>query len=198
MPRITHPSGYIRPHDEIHAQVQAFLLGVLSARLGDYEEAQRWADELRRLKSPERSPSLSEDLALGVLAYAASLRGENAAALDLLQRLQMQSFYQNSFVSPFYSGALQRYLRAMLLEDAGRLEDALRWYGSFEQISMYDFVFLAPSHLRRAEIYERRGELDEARRHYSRFVELWSECDPELRPLVAQAQQRLAALASDR
>jgi serine/threonine-protein kinase len=197
VPPITHPSGYIRAHEEVHRHVQDFLLGVLSARLGDYTSARRYADDLRGLESPERSLSLPEDLAFGVMAYVAMLRGESAAGLEQLERAQMQSFYQNAFQSPFYSGSLQRYLRAMLLEDVGRLDDALRWYGSFEQVSMYDLVFLAPSQLRRAEIYERLGELDEARRHYARFVELWSACDPELRPLVERAEQRLAGLAAN-
>ena len=45
-----------------------------------------------------------------------------------------------------------------------------------------------------AEIYERRGQLDQAARHYARFVEIWSDCDPELRPLVDRAKQRLSEL----
>jgi tetratricopeptide (TPR) repeat protein len=155
-----------------------------------------YADQLQGMESPERSPSLAEDLELGVRAYVAWSGGESAAALALLERARLQSFYQNGFRSPLYSGSLQRYLRAMFLEEMGRLEDALRWYGSFEQISMYDFVFLAPSHLRRAEIYERLGDLDRARRHYARFVELWSDCDPELRSSVERAQERLAALGA--
>lgn len=109
----------------------------------------------------------------------------------------MQSFYQNGFRSPYYSGSLQRYLRAVFLEDAGRLDEALRLYSSFEQISMFDFAFLAVSHMRRALIYERRGDIVAAQRHYARFVELWANCDPELRPLVENAEQRLAALDTD-
>jgi tetratricopeptide (TPR) repeat protein len=193
-----HPSGYIRAHDAIHPHVRNFLLGVLSARLGDYPSAQRHYDQLRQLSSPEWSPSLAEDLALGVLAYVALERGQSAAGLEALEGARMQSFYQNAFRSPYYSGSLQRYVRGLLLEDQGRLDEALRWYSSFEQVSMYDFVFLAMSHLRRAGIHERRGELNDARRHYARFVELWADCDAELRPLVEGAEQRLTALASDR
>jgi tetratricopeptide (TPR) repeat protein len=184
-----HPSAYIRAHDAIHPHVQTFLLGTLNARLGDDPSVERYSDQLRQLPSPEWSPSLAEDLALGVQAYVALARGQSAAGLEALEAARMQSFYQNAFRSPYYSGSLQRYLRATLLEDEGRLDEALRWYGSFEQISMYDFVFLAPSHLRRAEIYD-------ARRHYARFIELWSDCDSELRPLVEEAEQRLAALVT--
>ncbi len=197
-PPTTHPSGYIRAHDDVHPQVRAFLLGLLSARLGDEVTAERYADELQGMESPERSPSFAEDLALGVRAYVAWSQGAPAAGLALLERARLQSFYQNGFRSPLFSGSLQRYLRAMFLEGEGRLDDALRWYGSFEQISMYDFVFLAHSHLRRAEIYERLGDLDGARRHYARFVELWADPDPELRSSVERAQERLASLSPDR
>jgi serine/threonine-protein kinase len=197
-PLTTHPSGYIRAHDDVHPQVRAALLGLLSARLGDETTAERYADELQGMESPERSPSFAEDLAAGVRAYVAWSRGESAAGLALLEQAPVQSFYQNGFRSPLYSGSLQRFQRAAFLEQVGRLEEALRWYGSFEQISMYDFVFLAPSHLRRAEIYERLGDLDQARLHYARFIELWSDPDPELRPSVDRAQERLAVLSSDR
>jgi tetratricopeptide (TPR) repeat protein len=81
-----------------------------------------------------------------------------------------------------------------MLQDAGSFEAAIRWYSSFAHVSMYDLVLLAPSHLRRAEIYERLGERDAARRHYARFIELWANCDPELRSQVDRAEQRLAEL----
>jgi hypothetical protein len=32
--------------------------------------------------------------------------------------------------------------------------------------------------------------------HYGRFVELWKDCDPELRPLVDAAAERLGQLES--
>jgi hypothetical protein len=30
--------------------------------------------------------------------------------------------------------------------------------------------------------------------HYERFIELWAEADPELRPMVADARRRVASL----
>jgi hypothetical protein len=43
-----------------------------------------------------------------------------------------------------------------------------------------------------AQIYERRGDRAKAAEHYGQFIELWKDCDPELRPLVESARQRLA------
>ena len=33
--------------------------------------------------------------------------------------------------------------------------------------------------------------------YYARFVELWKDCDPELRPQVDEARRRLAKLSAD-
>jgi hypothetical protein len=57
-------------------------------------------------------------------------------------------------------------------------------------------VFAAPAQLRRAELYERRGQARQAAAHYARFVELWKHADPEVRPAVVSAEQRLARLRS--
>jgi hypothetical protein len=38
-----------------------------------------------------------------------------------------------------------------------------------------------------------RGERQKAREHYARFLELWRDCDPELRPLVEEARRRMAS-----
>src|SRR2546427_3715336 len=42
-----------------------------------------------------------------------------------------------------------------------------------------------------SQIYQRMGERAKAADHYSRFIDLWKDCDPELRPIVADAKARL-------
>jgi tetratricopeptide (TPR) repeat protein len=82
------------------------------------------------------------------------------------------------------------------LRDLGRDDEALRWYATQGQSTIPDLIYLAPAHLRQAEIHERRGDRAEAIADYRRFVELWSECDPELRPLVDDARRHLARLGT--
>jgi tetratricopeptide (TPR) repeat protein len=94
----------------------------------------------------------------------------------------------------FASEAYYRYTRAELLERLGREDEALGWYGSIAERAAYELVYLAPAHRRQAEIYARRGQPDLAAQHYRRFIELWSEADPELQPVVAEARRRLAEL----
>jgi tetratricopeptide (TPR) repeat protein len=55
-----------------------------------------------------------------------------------------------------------------------------------------DAIELAGMQRRLAELYQRLGERDKAQDYYSRFIELWQDCDPELRPQVAEARRRLA------
>jgi tetratricopeptide (TPR) repeat protein len=97
--------------------------------------------------------------------------------------------------SPFYSQGLERFRYAEALERLGRLDEALPWYGSFSSNSIFDLVYLVPSHLHRARIAERLGQRDEAIRHYQRVVTLWQDADAELQPLVEEARGRLAELA---
>jgi tetratricopeptide (TPR) repeat protein len=98
-------------------------------------------------------------------------------------------------VSFYGSLVYERWSRAELLRELGRFDEALRWYRSMAETSVHELAYLAPSHLRRAQIYEQLGDRARASYHYSRFATLWSRCDPALRPMVADARRRAALLA---
>jgi len=91
----------------------------------------------------------------------------------------------------------ERFLMAMLLENAGRTEEALMWYGTFEDSGPHDRMYIAPSHLRRARIHQRLGNLETADVHYRAFIELWRDADPEFQPLVEEARARLGDVLDD-
>jgi predicted Zn-dependent protease len=57
---------------------------------------------------------------------------------------------------------------------------------------------LAEAHERLADLYADRNDLDNARRHAARFVELWQDADGELQPRVRAKQDMLARLSADR
>jgi tetratricopeptide (TPR) repeat protein len=84
-----------------------------------------------------------------------------------------------------------RYLRAVLLEAAGRLREAARVYGSFEDFNLHDRPFAAPAYFRLGRMAEVEGRLSEARTHYERFLFLWSDPDPEFQPMVDEAHAAL-------
>jgi tetratricopeptide (TPR) repeat protein len=91
--------------------------------------------------------------------------------------------------------AHDRFLRAGLLEELGRPEEALDWYASFGWDG--DVFYLGPGQLRSAEIYERLGEREKAALYYKRFIDRWRDCDPELRPILAGAEQALVRLTGE-
>jgi serine/threonine-protein kinase len=86
--------------------------------------------------------------------------------------------------------AIATYERYLATPDIMRLAWTLR-LGN-------DGMQLAPAHRRLGELYEQRGDRERARSHYAAFAELWSECDPELRPAVIEVRQRLSSLGEER
>jgi hypothetical protein len=81
-----------------------------------------------------------------------------------------------------------------LLASLGRDVEALQWFASLGHGAVTEIPLRAPAHLRQAQIHERRGDRDEAARHYARFIDFWRDSDPEFRPLVDEARRRLDAL----
>jgi tetratricopeptide (TPR) repeat protein len=57
-----------------------------------------------------------------------------------------------------------------------------------------DGTQLAPAHKRLGELYEQQGDRAKAKHHYSQFVELWKDCDPELKSSVVEVRRRLRHL----
>jgi hypothetical protein len=55
-------------------------------------------------------------------------------------------------------------------------------------------MYLPLIHLRMAQISERGGNVGAGANHYARFVALWKDCDPELRPVMDQATAALQRL----
>ncbi len=192
--RAITPGGYFSVHDNLYPQLRAYLLGVLAARLGDDDDARRRVDELNGLGGRPEAVELAHDQARSVEAQIALGAGRRSEAIEALEGARLGGLFELTIASPFFSQAYERFLRAQLLEAEGRDPEALRWYGGFAEHSIYDLIFQAPSHLRRAEIFERLGDAERASQHYRQFIERWRECDPALRPRVEAAERRLAVI----
>jgi len=194
---ITQPAprpAWIGADDGLHAHLSSYLAGLLEARRGRSGPALEAAARLESLGEPPESGSLVPDLAGSLRAHAAVADGDAAGGLVMLESTRLQARFDLTIWSPFHSQALPRFLRAELLSGSGRHDEALGWLDSFGGNSIYEQPFLAPSHLRRGEIVERLGRAAEAAAHYTRFAELWQECDEGSRPLVDEARQRAARL----
>jgi tetratricopeptide (TPR) repeat protein len=61
-----------------------------------------------------------------------------------------------------------------------------------------DALFLAGIRQRLGEMYESKGNIAKALEHYSAFVELWKDADPELQPRVRDVRGRIERLQRQR
>ncbi len=173
--------------------IRLYLLGLLNARLGRGSEALAYADRLASVEWAVGG-NLSATLVPGIRAALAKANGNAEEALRALEGATFEGHYDEVYTSPVISMAAERYLMAELLDATGQGREALAWFASLGDLQVYEIAYVAPAHLRRAQIHEGLGEVQEAARHYERFIELWKDCDPELRPLLADAEMRLAEL----
>ena len=176
-----------------HQYFRLYLLGILSARLGEPSAALGYAAELEHADPSIPLGGFTRDQGQFVRAEVAWQGGRREEALALLDQARLwttDSRMHEQGDSPFFIQLHERFARAELLYELGRHEDALPWYRALS----YDFLYTGPAHLRLAQIYERRGEPQKAIEHYSRFLELWRDSDPALQPLVQQARQALVRL----
>lgn len=177
------------------ALLRQYLLALLSVRLKDFGSATRYADSLHAANSAAgQSAPIVQALEYTIRAEVARGQGQTTAALEWTEKAMFETGFSH-LTQVIGSQAHLRFLRAELLGDLGRVEEALRWYSTLGQIGTHELVYLAPSKLRQAEIYERLGNHAEATRHYTQLIELWQHGEPEVRPAVLNARRHLARLS---
>jgi tetratricopeptide (TPR) repeat protein len=189
------PNGFFNVLNGLHPALRSYLLGLTEARLGAAAQANAHADALERAAMPEDLARLmTRPLARSVRAAVLESQGEGRAreAYDALGAMDVH--YEPGLFSAFYSRAQERWRRAVLLEAAGRPDEARRWFRSFRHFSVFDRIYEAPADYRLGLLAERQGDVAEARARYANVVRLWSECDAEFRPTLEDARARLARL----
>ena len=192
VPTVDEPLVFVDVHHELHPLLRTYLLGQLSARLGDLEAARRFAAEIEGQPHPAAQRGLAADLRRSVEAQVARAENRPAEAVSLLDETLSET--KNPLESPVVAEAYERYLKAQLLYESGRYEEALGLYRHIAESSVFEFVYLPVSELWIGEIHNRLGATAEARSSYTRFIELWRGCDAELQPMVELARRRLEEL----
>ena len=176
---------------EMERPVRLYSLGLIATRRGETEQGRRLEKMLVALSDSTPTGDLAWSLAASLRAREALAAGQQSAALAALESARWERAASLSVAE-----AADRYLRADLLRELGREEEAIGWYRAIAERASYELVYLAPAQYRLAQIYDHRGERAEAAMRYRRFLELWQDPDPELLPVVAKARQRLVALAA--
>ena len=193
--RSTRASAFYSGHNGVHQILKTYLLGLLDTRLGDDGHVMVRAAELDSAGRIAGGPPLALELAQGLRAQIAVANGRFDSALADLEALRFEGWYELTFVSPFYSGAMERFTRAELLRKMGSREEALGWYRGLGQNTTQELVFLGPATLAEARIQRALGRPREAATLYGEFLALWRESDPELKPMLDQAAAERASLS---
>lgn len=187
-------SFFFSADDELHPLIRVYLLGRLNARLGEVERARARERELLEIDVREATGTLPQDLARGIGAEIALEAGDSTAALEEIEKVRTDVVYNYTIASFAYAEVHERFLRPELLLAADRSREAAEWYENHVTTAIPEIPYLALVHRGLGRSYERLGDRTSAVTHYMRFVELWSECDPGLRPLVDQTRERIEKL----
>ena len=194
----TPPTQYpwLAPYNGLHAPFREYLLGVVALRLDDGAETQRHAAALDALNAPAAVRAIAASLAESLRGQIAMADGRDREALARLDRGRLR-IGEGLLETELGSQPLERWARAELLRRRNSIDDAADWYQSLPEISIAGLVYLAPVHLRLAQIADARGRNTDAVRHYGEFIRLWQNADPELQGTVADARRRFAELRGD-
>ena len=185
--------------DTAEGATQRAFLYALAGRPADarkWLEADRRADnEYSTLPAPLRASADSwfeAALALGDRRY-----DEAVSSLQQAER-EMDSFYDGLGVREVSWDLARAFDRAGMADSAiVRYELALEH--TDEVVDLDRQPRQAPiTYLRLAELYDERGDLEQAAGYYGRFIDLWEEADPEFQPKVAAARARLEEIVRER
>jgi tetratricopeptide (TPR) repeat protein len=102
-----------------------------------------------------------------------------------------------SEVSAAYARPWDHFLKAMLLENLGQREQALRWFSAAGDESIATLPYLAPAALHRGRLLEQMERRSEAAGAYRQVIRLWSGADPEFQPLVEEAREGVRRMAKE-
>jgi DNA-binding SARP family transcriptional activator len=140
-PTTVPPSSFpvLAMHNELHAPLREFLLGMAAVALDDHETARCHAAAL--VRSAPRDGGLVDCLATELEATLARADGRLAEALSILERTRPRLWYQLTLASPFFCLTSRRFLQAELLREVGRVEEAAGWYASLVQRSPYELAY---------------------------------------------------------
>lgn len=169
-----------------------FYLGAYAGREGNWEEFER---RLETLNSGARSAASSGDgerrrrfegLAWGLRVYGTVYRGDLDAAISQYEDWRPGLFTPESDLVVYELGRL-----AFSEGDFELASDI------FTGLTYSRGPFVSLSELGLAEALEARGEREEARRHYARFLTWYNAPDPYFQPLQDRAQAALARLSQE-
>ncbi|MDQ8158548.1 MAG: BTAD domain-containing putative transcriptional regulator [Gemmatimonadota bacterium] len=140
----------------------------------------------------DRVRALCPDLQLGLTTESGRRAGRRAPRV--LEDFVPVVPYQFAGRSTYFSRTRERWQRADALVASGRDVLAATAFASIPLGARLDYVYLAPSLVRRGELAERAGRRADALGHYRQAVVLLADAEAELRPLRDLAEAGMGRL----
>jgi hypothetical protein len=160
-------------HNDLHPHLRQYLIGLLSLRLGDADDARDAGEALEELPVPPASAPLVAHLLRTLHADRLRSAGAVQEALAVLEMPTADVWFQLVVASPFFAGTYERFLRAELLAEAGRPVEALAWWDAIAQRSPFELPFKAPALERQAALWRDLGDSARGDRCADRARVLW-------------------------
>lgn len=159
------------------AVVARYLGGLFAVIRGDTSQALRSADTLDavlRRRDPFLPPDSRDprELAQTIRAFAHYRANRCEDALRDLDAVRGPYWLGVVASSPLASQGFERYLRAQCLATLGRNREAVAWFETLEQGTLYDLEFLGAALRGQAAAYRALGELEAATAVEQRLSEL--------------------------
>jgi tetratricopeptide (TPR) repeat protein len=163
------------------------LLMSIASQVGDVARAKKWHAESRVVHEAYGRPfdrPARESYEDAMLAMA---EGRNRDALASLERSEAQKLPRTDVLGAAKFLVLDRLQLADSAIGAGEAYLTL----THQLRSSQDALYLAGIRQRLGELYESKGDFDKALLHYTAFVELWKDADPELQLRVRDVRSRI-------
>jgi tetratricopeptide (TPR) repeat protein len=136
----------------------------------------------------------ARDRALSVRAESAWLRGSPIEALNYLEASVPEKWWPLIANGDLFANwGYERYLRAEVLRQLGRVTEAKQWYSGLG-VTQYELVFRPVVNLRLGEVAEREGDFRAAGTYYRRAIARWADADAEVPAYSNEARTALSRI----
>ncbi|MDH3427489.1 MAG: hypothetical protein OEM23_03555, partial [Gemmatimonadota bacterium] len=191
-------TAWLQPYEDITDRFLSFQRDYYRAlaliQLGRAADAAPLVADLDTQPEFEAMGSVKSDAGLSLRAEVQLQEGDRAGALETLRSMTFEIPHAVSY-QPMADQSRARFLRGVLeLEMGDTTSGEAFLVGLDEPWSQWDTYHRPLLYERLGRVAEEQGRTADAIEYYSRLMQLWRDCDPELIPVRDEIAGRLRAL----
>ena len=176
--------------DGIADQLRLYGAAMFSMQAGDDAATLAFADSMAALEADSLLQPVVRNMIRGLRGEAALRSGDIEGARAQFDELEWEMAPVATDHSWYLGLPRWHLLRGEAAWQAGDVEEARRWfYDAPQETENYSLL-----ELRKGQIQEALGNIEQARIHYARVAEVLESADPEAQPRREEALERLTAL----